>query len=480
MAAKKSSGAPFSIGMKKAFIEAPPFRPGLNLGCCFDIPTGRYERGLHGHYYHTGGLNHITGIGGRGNTYKSALAIWMLLTILARFLPLVDSQSRDTEFSQSYQRFQDLAQHLAQLAGIDLSDTDHFMITSQGENSGNAWFKQLKERLDAKREAGKDVIYTTPFFLPTSEKPLKIFYPTAVLIDSLSAFTTDVVDETFDKNEVGAGGANMVFARAAAAKSQMIMLLPSEATQAGAYVIFTAHMGDGIDMDPYNPTPKKLAHMKGKVKFKNVPENITFLTNNLWMIQSLQLEQTKEKTVTYPKDASDNVENDTDLQRLTVQNLRGKHGPSGLPFDVILSQREGVLVSLTEYHYLKSHGRYGLGGDNTKFYLEIYPDVELTRTTIRGLCNTNPRLARAMEITSEMCQLKFMKPEHHDVLVTPKALYKALVEKGYDLEKIFDSRGYWLFQEAESEAPPFLSTLDILHMAAGTEEHPWQAHFKKS
>lgn len=479
MAIKKPGGAPFTIGMKSSFIEAPPFRPALNVGCLMDIPTGRYYEAPDGHMVHSGGLSHVTGIGGRGNTYKSALAHWMMLTALDRFMPLVDAQSRDTEFSQSYERFQDLGRHLPCVSEMDLSNTPHFMITSQGENSGNAWFKQLADRFAEKREAAKSMTFTTPFLNPLTSKLLQILYPTLVEIDSLSAFTTDVVEGIFEKNEVGDGAANTVHMRASGAKSQLVMQLPGMTAQSGGYLIFTAHMGDDIQIDPYAPPAKKLAFLKNKLKFKSVPENITFLTNNLWVVLHVQLEHTKEHTVTYPKDSSDNLEGDTDLQRLTIQNLRGKHGPSGLPFDLILSQREGVLVSLSEYHYLKQHGRYGLGGDNTNYYLELRPDTKLSRTTIRGICKNDPLVARAMAITAELCQIKFMKPEHADVLMSPKQLWKTLVEMGYDWDKLLDTRGYWVFEEAKAEAKPFLSTLDLLNMASGKFNHPWYAEYKK-
>ncbi len=477
MAIKKPGGQPFAIGMKKDFIEAPPFRPALNVGCLMDIPTGRYIQGNDGHWYHTGGLSHVTGIGGRGNTYKSVLAHWMAMMSLDRYWP-AEVQSRDTEFSQSCQRFQDLSQHMPRLSQMDLSNIDNFVITSQGEESGNVWFKRLSNYLAEKRAAIKEATFTSPFIDPQSKKPLRLLYPSIIEIDSLSAFTTDVVEAIFEKNEVGDGAANTVHMRASGAKSQMIMQLPGMAAQSGGYVIFTAHMGDDIQIDAYAPPPKKLAFLKNKLKFKSVPENITFLTNNLWVVLNVAVEHTKEHTVTYPKHSGDNQEGDTDLQRLSIQNLRGKAGPSGLPFDLILSQREGVLVPLSEYHYLKSHGRFGIGGDNTNFYLELYPDVKLGRTTLRGLVYSDPLLARAMTITTELCQIKSMLPEYTELTVSPKQLYKNLVEKGYDWNKLLDTRGFWVFKENEADNKPFLSTLDLLHLNAGHDDHPWCAAFK--
>lgn len=478
MAAPKKPAGPFVLGMKKDFVEAPPFRPGLNIGGLHDIPTGRYIRGDDGHFYHTGGVGHVEGVGGRGNTHKSSVTHWKLLTCLERYWP-AEAQSRDTEYSQSYNRFQSLAQHLPRLSQLNLADTPEFMISSQGDNSGNAWFKDVSNYCQAKKEAAKQITLTTPFVNPVTNKNLTLLIPSLWEIDSLSGFTTDVVDTIFEKNEVGDGAANTVYMRASGAKSQLVMQLPGIMSSSGGYLIFTAHMGDDIQMDPYAPPAKKLAFMKSKLKFKQVPENITFLTTNLFIVLNVQVEHTKEHLVTYPKNEQDKIENDPDLQRLTIQNLRAKNGPTGLPFDMITSQREGIQVTLSEFHYLKSHGRYGLGGDNTRFYLELMPEVPLTRTTIRGLIDADPVLRRAMEITSEMCQLKHLIPEHHDVLVSPKKLYQGLIDKGYDIAKILDTRGYWVFKENAADNKPFLSTLDILMMNTGSEEQPWYKDFKK-
>lgn len=478
---KVAAAVSYAIGMRNDFVEAPPFRPCVNLGCLMDIPTGSILQGVDGHWYYSGGLSHITGIGGRGNTYKSALLIYMLLKALDVFKRCIDGQSRDTEFSQTYQRFQALAHHLPYLSTVDLATYANFMITSQGESSGNEWFAALKERFKAKTDAGKAAIFTTPFINPITSTVIKLPHPTVVGIDSLSMFTTDVSEGILEKNEIGDASANTVYMRASGAKSQMVMQLPQVSARANAQIIMTAHMGDDIQIDPYAPPPKKLAFLKNKLKFKNVPENFTFLTNNLWIVTNVAVEQTKEHLVTYPRDASDKTDGDTDLQRLTVVNLRAKAGPSGFPFDLIISQREGLLVGISEYHFLKANGRYGISGDATRFSLDLYPHQELMRTTIRELISNDALLARALSFTAELYQIKTMKAEFADLVMSPKQLYKAIDEAGYDWAKILATRGYWVFQEMEAEESlPFLSIVDVLHMAKKDQDSPWMAQFKKA
>jgi hypothetical protein len=479
MAAKKSTdAAPFSLNMRGVFAEAPPFRPAINLGCLLDIPTGRYERGYDGHFYCTGGLNPTTGVGGRGNMFKSAIQNTMMMIALSRVLPYGNAQSRDCEFTQTLARFEELSCHIPGLQDVDLATAEFFLLTSQGETSGNAWFSQLQDYFEAKRAAAKQFTYTTPF-VDMRGNSLKMLAPTIVGLDSMSQFTTDVTTKILDENEVGDSSAQTVFMRGAGAKYQMFMQIPSLMASSGGYFLTTAHMDEEIKMETYAPDTRKLAFMKMGLKFKNVPNNFHTLTNNLWMVLKVTPLHDKDKKPYFPRDEKDNQEGDTDLMTLTLWNLRGKQGPSGLPFELVLSQREGILVPVTEYLYLKAHGHYGVTEAGRTMELDLYPGVTFDRKTLRSLVYKDPKMVRAIEITSEMCQIKFMKPEHHDVLVRPKELRKKLDELGYDWEKLLDTRNFWVFKEAEAMHKPFLSTLDLLTMAAGSEDHPWYAQFKK-
>lgn len=475
---KQTSITPFSMNLRDSFQEAPPFRPGLNLGCLYDLPTGRYMLGYDGHYYHTGGLNQITGIGGRGNMFKSAIAHTMLLTVLNRYHGYINAQTRDSEFTQTYARFNELATHMDALSSIDLANCDFFLMSSQGENSGNAWFAQLQEYLDKKRTAAKKIQLTSPF-LDAKGDSLKMLPPSIFELDSLSQFTTDVATKILQETEVGDSAAQTVHMRGAGAKYQMMMQLPSMMASSGSFFITTAHMDEEIKLDMYAPDTRKLTFMKSGLKFKNVPNNFHTLTNNLWMVLKTAPLQDKEKKPYFPRNEHDRVEGDPDLMTLTLWNLRGKQGPSGLPFELVLSQREGVLVPVTEYLYLKAHGHYGVTESGRELTVDLYPALNFDRKTLRGLVYMDPLMARAISITAELCQLKYMKPEHHSILLSPRELHKKLIELGYDWNKLLDTRGYWVFREMESTSKPFLSTLDLLTMATNTTTQPWYAQFKK-
>jgi hypothetical protein len=51
---------------------------------------------------------------------------------------------------------------------------------------------------------------------------------------------------------------------------------------------------------------------------------------------------------------------DLDLNQVSLRQLRGKSGMTGFVLNLIVSQTEGVLPSLSEFHYLKDQcDRFG-------------------------------------------------------------------------------------------------------------------------
>lgn len=447
------------------FKSAPSLRPMLNIGCLMDIPTGRYRKGKNGEHILNGGLSYLTGIGGMGNSYKSTLGHFMLLRALSRHTQSV-ANINDTEISLTMDRLEMLSWYMENIGNGQLEESQRLILTDKTIMPASEWFENFKEFLKEKRKNTKTTIAKTPF-LDKDGKNIEAFMPSLFEIDSFSQMDFDVVLTMQEKNQVGSSGMNMEAMKAASVKSQMLNQLPGLTGSAGAYVIMTAHIGEEHQLDPYSPPKKKLAHLKGKLKFKNVPEKFTFLTNNCWFVTSTKpLQNQGTKGVEYPKNKDDVVAGDTDLNIIQLLNLRAKSGPTGMPFELIVSQSEGILVGLSEFNYIKNYGRYGLGGHDRSYYLELRPDVSLQRTTIRGKLDEDPLLRRAMEITSELCQMKNL---WHDLdqtlLIDPKTLYETIKAKGYDWDVLLNTRGWWTFEGLEPDSLPFLSTMDLLLMA---------------
>ena len=459
------------------FEEAPNLRPILNIGCLLDIPTGRYYTGKHGESILNGGLAYITGLGGMGNMFKSTVAHYMAQTVFARYTAST-LNVYDTEISVTIARLQELLWFNPSLTdeqrmALDLENEPRFKLTSSDKMLGDAWFDAIKEAAKLRQKDYKKYSGTLPF-LDRDGKPMTGLLPFVAEVDSLSTFTTDSIATMHGKNSIGSSGNNTDSLRGAGAKSQMLFQLPGTTAGGGCYMIMTAHMGLEHQLDPRAMPIKKLAYMKQKITFKNVPQNFTMLTNNCWYISgAYPLANDTTKAPEFPRDGEDDMKGDTDLMILTVQNLRAKNGPAGMPFDIIVSQSEGVQVGLSEFYYIRRFERYGLGGHDRSYYLELYPDCKLSRTTIRGKLDEDEALARAMTITSELCQIENL---YHDLddkyKCTPKELYDDLIAKGYDWKVLLNTRGYWTFEEEAKQHKPFLSTMDLLKMKAG-EYHPY-------
>lgn len=97
----------------------------------------------------------------------------------------------------------------------------------------------------------------------------------------------------------------------------------------------------------------------------------------------------------------------------------------------------------------------------------------MQRTTVRGKIRDNPRLQRALEIQSEMCQMENLGfGQARGYLMEPKELYTKIKEMGYNWDELLETRGYWDFEENKNPKN-FLSTLDILRMAKGEYVPYW-------
>ena len=461
------------MDLNSYFLAAPKLRPQLNMGCLFDIPNGRYLLGANGESILNGGLAYITGVGGRGNTFKSVITHFLNLRVLSRYIR-AQFELYDTETSATLARLEQLSQNLERLQGLDFEESPRIHLTDNTVMSGNEWFAKLKELGEFRQKNAKDFMMTLPFIDEKTGKYLTSMSPMMAEMDSLSMFMTDSVENIYDKNQIGDGGANTDSLRGAAAKSQMLMQLPTLTGKSAMYITMTMHVGDQHQLDQYNPKKPALSFLKGGVAFKHVPQKITFLTNSLWYVLSISVFQNKAtKAPEYPASTSDNMEGDTDLQLIQLINLRAKNGPTGMPFEIVLSQSEGVLVGLTELNYIKHFDRFGLGGNDRNYFLDLLPEVGISRTTVRAKLNESAPLRRAMEITSEMCQMKNLWDDEEKLFCTPKQLYDDLKAKGYDWNVLLNTRGYWVFEEDKADDLPFLSTRDLLRMRAGLYHPYW-------
>jgi hypothetical protein len=478
------------MSLKNHFKKAPKLRPQLNIGSVFDLPNGRYYIGKHGQSVLNGGLAYFTGVAGKGNTFKSTLMHYMNLTVLDRY-GCSTSNIYDTEMSLTNERMYQLASRMPYIGGLDLEAMDRMLITDSTAMMGERWFDALKSygAEHVSKENLKKNTRTTPFVDRENGGFFSSLVPMIVEIDSLSMLTTTAVANVFEKNDIGDSATNMSAMSDARIKTQMLNQFPAFTASHGVYILTSAHVGKQHQLDPYAPPAKQLQFLKGPQAFKNVPEKFSFLTNNLYFVHSAEILMTKDKTgCEFPRDSDDKRQGDTDLQLLTVQNLRAKNGPTGMPIEVIVSQSDGVHMGLTEFNLIKSLDRFGLEGNLQNYQLALLPGISLSRTTIRSKLENSEKLSRAMEITAELAYMYHFgyRTENtvekgpteeeeldRDLSCTAKELYEDLKAKGYDWDVLLDTRGYWVFEEDAHDRKPFLSTMDLLRMRAGLYHPYW-------
>jgi hypothetical protein len=460
------------------FKQAQALRPMLNIGCLFDIPTGRYSVGKHGESILNGGLANFGGFVGMPNMFKTALSLYQMGSVLSRYQSSLLSVY-DTENTLSVERIVEQLNQFKNLNDVDLVDAGRLAFSDATVYNGNEWFEDLKSYSRTRKESVKERI-TTPFMNHREGKPVKIPIPTLIFLDSLSGLNTEVVGAMYDKAEIGESGLNMVAMRGAGAKSQMIDQMTGVTAPGGIFALMSAHVGQEHQLDPYKANPRRLKFLKQGEKIKKIPENFMFLTANCYQATALEPMLDADKKVEFPRDKNDDLKGDTDLICISITNLRCKSGPSGLPFKVIVSQSEGVMVGLTEYWNLKSNNYYGLSDDKgnmakgkSDYRVDLFPEIILTRKSIRKKIADNVLLQRALTISSEMCQMKYIwhnVEERH--MCTPKELYEDIIKLGYDWNILLNSRGFWTFDE-DKHPLPFLSTMDLLRMRTGEYRPYW-------
>jgi len=465
----------------------PSFKPAslrimINIGCLFDIPTGTYVMGKYGDMILNGGLSTLTGLVGIGNNFKSTILDYMQMTAMAR---MKDSKGTlyDTEDNVIEDRKRTMAQGIREFFGQDIIDIGRYRITSDVEHTGNEWYEIHRTYLKEKRKNAAKLSVETPFMNSDRSENFRIIMPTFTGVDSFSEFKTEDVLEMGDKNELGESGGNTIHMRQGLAKLRFLMDAPNLNGAAYNYLLMTAHLGKESTMQNAGPAGsvpiQKLRTLKNGDKIKGVTDKFTFITHNCYNCHNASPMMAKDlKGPEYPRDANDKMRMDTDLNKVSITNLRGKSGPSGMPLTIVVSQSEGVLPSLTEFNHIREQDYYGLEGGNVSYAMSLYPNAKFGRTTVRSMIDADQRFRRALNITSEMCQMSYLWHSVDEYMCTPKELYDDIKALGYDWDDLLNTRPWWTINDYDHPVPR-LTTLDLLRMRKGKYHPYWMDENKK-
>lgn len=444
------------------------------VGALMDIPTGKYVKGRYGDNILVAGLAYIVGLVGHGNNFKSTICYYVLGKLAARNKK-AKGHIYDTEINVDEERVKHLFDCIEEFGierddmgmrdGEGIIEQGRLIFTDKAQHEGDEYFDILRKDLRNKTTDKSILRGNTPYLNRERNGLISIPYPTFSLMDSFTEFSTSDVVSMQEDNKLGESGANMIFMRQGMQKTRFLMSLPQLTMSSAHYMLLTAHIGAKFEMDQYNPAPKKLQHLKNNVKVKGVPEKWDFLTHQVyWAHNSSVLANRSTKGPEYPSDRFDNERTGTtDLNEVHLKMLRNKFGSSGWSIILVVSQTEGVQPTLSEFHYLKNSKGFGIQGNVQNYQMALYPSVNLSRTTVRGKIDSDAKLRRAINITSEMCQMQYfwnMAPEYR---ISPEELYEGIKKLGYDWDMLLETRGYPCMDHYEQGDRP-LSTKDLLDM----------------
>ncbi len=449
-------------------------RLSLNVGAGLDLPTGYFIKGKYGEDILIGGMSNLQGEMGDPNTDKSTIALYMLLSGLntVAYSYISELLIYCSEGTLREERINKLAEAFEYL---DRDENGELIIAFNNikEMSPEEWYdKVLATYVKTKRESTEYMVEYEFLKDPDKkDKPLKMKLPTGLLIDTITYFDpsnsidmimgevkntkTDAAGKSTDSSNRTIGLNNAKF------KTDIMSTMTPGMLRTNTYAMITAHVGDNVNMEnsPYGPKPRQqIGTLSSNEKIKGVPSNYTRLLTSLWQTTSKRpLVNQGTMLAEYPKnDGTDKIREE--LHIIGLKQHRSKDNLSNIRMEIITSQREGVRPHLSQFHFLKNN-KFGFEGNLITYNLILYPSVKITRPTIRTLIDTDPKMRRALEFTSDYLQMTmyFSEYEAMGLYCGLDVLYKDIDAMGYDWDKILTlTRNFW--------TPMHYSKIGYLHI----------------
>jgi hypothetical protein len=467
---KNASIKRFGANFRPDFERAPYVKMALNIGALMDIPTGAYERDYNGHWIMNGGLAYTTGLTGLGNSFKTCLGDYMMHEASSRIFTVAETymMTYDTENNTNMAHKIEHAMEHDSFKDINVLKEGIWEITDKQTMWADEWFVKLKDVFKNKNKNKRSWMVKTPYLGIDRKTPFMSNIPTTVFVDSMTDFETGKVNTKHEKLELGDNKGRTMYMDQGLDKAKFMRSINTIAQKSDTYMLFTAHVGKETEMGggrPGMPPPKKLSTMRPGEKLKGATDAFFFSLHNLWQIMSSgPLYNPDSMCPLYPIDPEDGKTKSQDLMKIFVKLLRSKNGGSGTTLTIIMSQTKGVLPTLTEFHYIKTEKYYGLSGGNRNYNCDLYPAVSMSRTTVRSKIDSDPRLRRAINICSDMLQIRQLR-KYKDTkqMCTPGELFYGLEKLGYDWDKILDTRGWYTINNDDNPIMS-VSTLTLLDM----------------
>jgi len=465
----------------------------INIGI-FDIPTGMFITGNRGESIINGGLDVVSGVIGPGNSYKSTIIHYMMVTAADRVKTQENPamHTYDTEMNVKYARLKTMAQFSNNLSDdiLDGDDPDWSVVT-KADYSSDEWLTSYREMVNEKAKE-KPIEYTA-FKDPYTKEVYKNKYPSFVEIDSFTEFESSASMDMLSKSKKDNNDTATYYLRDGLFKSKFMGEQPRLTRISNTNLLITAHIGQDKDIggSKYSRPEKDLQFMKSEMKVKGSTGKFNYLLLTAWYAHTASvLKNQATKLPEYPRKGMDTQETDLNTVKLTL--LRSKSGPSGTTMELVVSQVDGILMPLSYFQFIKVNGKYGFLGNDRNYSLCLMPELSLSRTKIRDELDKNYKLQRTVEILAQLLQMeKYMSHYKGVFLCDPLELYTDIIKMGYDWDTLLNTRGWWTIDQYRGDYLPFLSVLDLLKMRLEgyhpywlekdkvTVKAKWKSHFEK-
>lgn len=451
----------FSIGGNVGIVE-PGYTVNFNTDTMFDLMSGSFVRGYDGKFVCNGGLSaSLMGTCGRSNTYKSTWTASLMMRAASIYDTQVYIADSEDSISRSIERILRFAgNHSSKLTPeyvVALDATTEYDLAKL--------LATIQEIGEAKLAMKKEAIITTPFLDPKTNERVKTLVPTFLFIDSLTECHSTAEDKMI--TDLGLDDAKVKTAYMADSNGKTLFLRQAKrfAAKYGIELVMTAHYGTKLNLDPYAAAAQKsMPWMKADEAAKGVGSKFYFLTAVQALITGATRVVDDAKQAKYKLTPQTSP---TDLNEITVLMQRCKGNASGLTHPFVVSQESGLLQDVSDYHYLRAYAKgFSMSGNNVTHQSMFLPDVNMTRNSFRGICQKDPRLAKALQLGA---QLYYIQTNWNDagftfpIKVEPAKLVEAILsdKNKMSMDRILNSRSYWLPDEIKDDKE-YMSILDIL------------------
>lgn len=430
-----------------------------NTGTLLDLTLGSASRGVDKKWYIHGGLGtFITGCAGHNGTFKSTVMDGMAARVM-HYYDGTETVAHDTEGSKSQQR-------MITCGGPICRDLDPARIDIRsGKNTDVQTVWKHVQEIGAYKEAHvDDYLRESPFLDPLTCKPVRVWVPTILFIDSFTELeSVEETDMMADKDGLNDKKIKTVWMVDGNKKTLLTRHLRKACETYGIIIICTAHIGDNIAMDSYSPPTKQFQHMKQADRLKGVGSRFEFLARTLLSTKSTVL-QDNDKAALYGSEQEQIPP--TDQNEVAITTVRTKERIAGGVIPFVVSQSYGLLNELTYYHYLRCNDYFGLVGNKVTQASALLPTVKMTRNSASRVLAERYEHARAMELCAQFHYIKqnWMLAEKFPALnLEPTAFYEQLQKTSPKIDEILASTGVWQYDRPK-DARPYMSILDVLEL----------------